>query len=54
MARMDGAAAITPELVDVRADERFDEERLAGHLRGRLPGSEAPLPCASSPGARPT
>ena len=36
-------AAVTPELVDVRADERFDEARLAGWLRGRLPGSEAPL-----------
>lgn len=34
---------ITPELVDVRADERFDEARLAGYLRGRLPGGEAPL-----------
>ena len=27
-------------VISVRDDERFDEERLAGYLRGRLPGSE--------------
>ncbi len=31
------------ELVDVRADERFDEAKLAGYLRGRLEGAERPL-----------
>ena len=35
--------AITPELVDVRADEGFDEVRVADYLRGHLPGSEQPL-----------
>lgn len=34
---------VTPELIDVRQDERFDEDRLSRWLRGRLPGSEAPL-----------
>ncbi len=40
---MDERAAITPELMDIRTDERFDEARLADYLRGRLPRSEAPL-----------
>ncbi len=40
---MDSETAVTPELVDVRADERFDQELLADYLRGALPGSEAPL-----------
>ena len=31
------------DTIEVRADERFDEERLAAYLRGRLPGAEAPL-----------
>lgn len=31
------------ELIDVRAEERFDEERLAGYLAGRLEGSELRL-----------
>jgi aminoglycoside phosphotransferase (APT) family kinase protein len=31
------------DVIEVRADERFDEERLAGWLRGRLEGSEQPL-----------
>jgi len=35
--------AILPELIDVRSDERFDEERLAAYLRDRLPGAEGPL-----------
>lgn len=35
--------AITPELVEVRPDERFDEARLADYLRGRLPGSDQTL-----------
>lgn len=30
-------------LIDVRPDERFDEARLAGFLRGKLPGTEASL-----------
>lgn len=33
----------TPELIDVRPDERFDEARLAEYLRGRLEGSDRPL-----------
>jgi aminoglycoside phosphotransferase (APT) family kinase protein len=32
-----------PDVIEVRADERFDEARLAAFLRGRLPGSERPL-----------
>jgi aminoglycoside phosphotransferase (APT) family kinase protein len=36
-------AAPPPELIDVRPDERFDEVRLAGLLRGRLEVSDAPL-----------
>ncbi|MDX1545354.1 MAG: phosphotransferase family protein [Rhodothermales bacterium] len=32
-----------PDTMAVRPDERFDEERLAGYLRGRLPGAEQPL-----------
>jgi aminoglycoside phosphotransferase (APT) family kinase protein len=31
------------ETIEVRADERFDEGALAAYLRGRLPGSDAPL-----------
>ena len=31
------------ELITVRPDERVDETRLAGYLRGRLPGSDQPL-----------
>ncbi|MCP5119550.1 MAG: phosphotransferase family protein, partial [bacterium] len=31
------------ETIDVRADERFDEEAVAAFLRGRLPGSHEPL-----------
>jgi aminoglycoside phosphotransferase (APT) family kinase protein len=31
------------DVIEVRPDERFDEARLAAYLRGRLPGSEAPL-----------
>ncbi len=40
---MESESAITPELVEVRTDERFDEKRLADYLRGRLPGSDRPL-----------
>lgn len=32
-----------PELIPVREDERFDADRVAAYLRGRLPGSEQPL-----------
>jgi len=40
----DGSAStITPELIDVREDERFDESRLSEFLRGKLEGSEQPL-----------
>lgn len=35
--------AFTPELVEVRPDERFDHPRLAEFLRGRLPGSDRSL-----------
>ncbi len=31
------------DIIDVRADERFDEGRLANYLRGQLPGSDQPL-----------
>jgi aminoglycoside phosphotransferase (APT) family kinase protein len=31
------------EVIDVRADERFDEEKLAAYLRGRLEGADRPL-----------
>jgi aminoglycoside phosphotransferase (APT) family kinase protein len=31
------------DTIDVRVDERFDEQRLADHLRGRLEGADAPL-----------
>jgi aminoglycoside phosphotransferase (APT) family kinase protein len=32
-----------PELIDVRADERFDEGKLGAYLSGRLEGSDRPL-----------
>jgi len=35
--------AETPELIDVRPDERFDVERLADWLQGRLPASDGIL-----------
>jgi aminoglycoside phosphotransferase (APT) family kinase protein len=38
-----GHPAPPAELIDVRADERFEEARVAAWLRGRLPGSDAPL-----------
>lgn len=31
------------EVIDVRDDERFDEDRLADYLKGRLEGADAPL-----------
>ncbi|HSB62244.1 MAG TPA: phosphotransferase, partial [Vicinamibacteria bacterium] len=31
------------DTIDVRADERFDEERLADYLRGRLEGAQGAL-----------
>ncbi|HLY27102.1 MAG TPA: phosphotransferase, partial [Aggregatilineales bacterium] len=31
------------DTIEVRQDERFDESRLADYLRGKLPGSDAPL-----------
>ena len=31
------------DTIEVRADERFDEVKLADYLRGQLPGSENPL-----------
>lgn len=34
---------VVAETIAVRADERFDEAKLAAHLRGRLPGAERPL-----------
>lgn len=37
------AAVPPPDVIDVRADERFDESRLAEHLRGKLAGSEGKL-----------
>ncbi|MGI9591175.1 MAG: hypothetical protein ACR2P8_07395 [Myxococcota bacterium] len=32
-----------PEVIDVRADERFDEGRLVAYLKGRLEGADRPL-----------
>ncbi len=32
-------ADLEADLIEVRADERFDEARLAGYLRGKLPGA---------------
>lgn len=32
-----------PDTIDVRPDERFNETKLAGYLRGKLPGSDQPL-----------
>ncbi len=32
-----------PELIEVRADERLDEGRVAAYLRDRLPGADQPL-----------
>ena len=31
------------DTIEVRPDERFDEDRLADYLRGRLPGTDQPL-----------
>lgn len=31
------------QIIDVRPDEQLDEDALADHLRGRLPGTDAPL-----------
>ncbi len=31
------------DTIPVRPDEQFDEQKLAGYLRGRLPGSDQPL-----------
>src|SRR5438045_2541355 len=31
------------DTIPIRADERFDEARLAAYLRGKLPGTERPL-----------
>lgn len=36
-------AGLPPETIPIREDENFDHDRLAGHLRGVLPGSERPL-----------
>lgn len=35
--------ALMIDTISVRPDERFDEQRLAEYLRGRLPGAENPL-----------
>jgi len=32
-----------PETIDVRGDERFDEEKVAAYLRDRVPGGDRPL-----------
>ncbi len=37
------ALQVEAELIDVREDERLDEQRLAEYLRGRLEGSDRPL-----------
>ena len=42
MAEQD-AGAIAPETIPIRADENFDQQRLAAYLRGKLPGSEQAL-----------
>ncbi len=33
----------TPEVIEVRADERFDEQKLAAYLKGRLEGADGRL-----------
>ena len=33
----------SPELIDVRPDERLDESALADYLKGKLPGADRPL-----------
>ncbi|MDE0232530.1 MAG: phosphotransferase family protein [bacterium] len=40
---MEEVAGVTPELIEVRADERLDEARLAAYLHDGLPGSDLPL-----------
>ena len=35
------------DTIKVRADERFDENRLAVYLHGQLPGSKTNFPYAS-------
>lgn len=37
------SGAMAPETIAIREDEDFDHDRLAGFLRGRLPGSDQPL-----------
>ena len=37
------ASPAPSDVIEVRPDERFDVARVAGFLRGRLPGSEQPL-----------
>jgi len=39
----DDPHAIPPETIPIRSDEDFDHDALAAYLRGKLPGSEAPL-----------
>ena len=39
----DDTHAIPPETIPIRSDEDFDHDALAAYLRGKLPGSEAPL-----------
>jgi aminoglycoside phosphotransferase (APT) family kinase protein len=40
---MSATPTFPSELIDVRAEEGFDEARLAEYLRGRLEGADAPL-----------
>jgi aminoglycoside phosphotransferase (APT) family kinase protein len=43
-------ASPSSDVIEVRADERFDEARVAAWLRGKLPGSERPLTVRQFPG----
>jgi aminoglycoside phosphotransferase (APT) family kinase protein len=40
---MEGDTPITPELIEVRKDERFDDRALARWMSGKVPGSDRPL-----------
>jgi aminoglycoside phosphotransferase (APT) family kinase protein len=43
MAEQDRGAELPGETIPIRSGEGFDVARLAGYLRGRLPGAEGPL-----------
>jgi aminoglycoside phosphotransferase (APT) family kinase protein len=43
MAKFMGGGQLVPEVIDVRSDERFDENRVADYLAGKLDGADRPL-----------